>query len=305
MTTVLKNVVIIGASGNIGRLVLDAFVDKSQFNITILTRSASTASFPAGFAVKKMDYTEAGLVDAFRGQDVVISVMGMDGFKEQTKFIDAAVAAGVKRFIPSEFSFNSLSPVVQQLLPAVVDQKVEVLNYLKTKQVRDSGLTWSAIWTALLFDWTLENTFLEFDISASRATIWDDGDAPFTLTNVEQLQRAVISTLERPARTENKNLYVASVRTTQNEILAALEKETATKWSVQRTTTQAEISAGQEALKNGDFSGVLKLVRGTSFANIPGLRADYTRDETLANELLGLSMETVDETVARVVHKCT
>lgn len=133
-----------------GNLILEGFTSASQFNVTVLTRSSSTATFPAKFSIRKTDYSDADLVAAFKGQDAVISVVGMGGFTEQKKFIDAAVAAGVKRFIPSEFSANTLSPAVLKLLP-VFSQKKEILEYLKTKE--SSGLTWTAIWTALLFDW--------------------------------------------------------------------------------------------------------------------------------------------------------
>lgn len=76
--------------------------------------------------------------------------MGAAAFGEQKKYIDAAITAGVKRFIPSEFSSNTPSPAVVQLLP-LFGLKKEVLEYLKTKET--SGLTWTAIVTALLFDW--------------------------------------------------------------------------------------------------------------------------------------------------------
>jgi hypothetical protein len=115
----------------------------------VLSRSSSSATFPAGFTIHKSDFSEQDLVSAFKGQDAVISVVGLGGFTEQKKFIDAAVSAGVKRFIPSEFSANTLSPAVLQLLP-VFEQKKEVLEYLRTKEA--SGLTWTAIWTALFFD---------------------------------------------------------------------------------------------------------------------------------------------------------
>lgn len=88
-------------------------------------------------------------MSALEGQDVIISVVGLGGFTEQKKLIDAVVSAGVKRLIPSEFSANTLSPAVLQLLP-VFEQKKEVLEYLKTKEA--SGLTWTAIWSALFFD---------------------------------------------------------------------------------------------------------------------------------------------------------
>ncbi|KIN03226.1 hypothetical protein OIDMADRAFT_18549 [Oidiodendron maius Zn] len=298
MATILKNVVIIGASGTVGKLVLEAFVDAPQFNVTLLSRSSSDATFPAGFTVRKSDYSEADLVAAFKGQDAVVSVVGLAGFGDQKKFIDAAVSAGVKRFIPSEFSSNTLSPAVLELLP-VFGQKKEVLEYLKTKEA--SGLTWTAIWTAMLFDWGLGSGFLGYDLAAKTATIWDGGNSVFTLTNADQLGRSVSAVLERPAQTANKNLYVASAETSQKEILSALEEATASKWTVTNTTTDKEVSEATEKLSKGDFSGAFTLVRATSFANTPNLRANYVRDEELANDLLGLKLESVKDTVARAV----
>lgn len=297
MAAPLKNIVVIGA-GNIGKLVLNGFINAPQFKVTVLSRSSSDATFPAGFTVRKSDYSEADLISAFKGQDAVISVVGMGGFTEQKKFIDAAIAAGVKRFIPSEFSSNTLSPAVLQLLP-VFGQKKEILEYLKTKQ--SSTFTWTAIWTALLFDWGLDNGFLGYDLKAKTATIWDGGNTAFTLTNADQLGKSVLATLERPAETANKNLYVASAETTQNEILAALEEATASKWTVINTTTDQQVSQAMELLGKGDFSGAFALVRATSFANTPDLRANYAKDEKLSNDLLGLKLESVKETVARVV----
>jgi nucleoside-diphosphate-sugar epimerase len=170
---------------------------------------------------------------------------------------------------------------------------------LKTKE--SSTFSWTAIWSALLFDWGLSNGFLEFDVANKTATIWDDGNSRFTLTNADQLGDAVVATLERPAQTANKNLYVASAEVSQNEILAAFEVETGSKWTVKHTTTKEEVSAAQEKLARGDLSGAFALVRATSFATIPDLRANYLKDEEFSNDLLGLKFEPVATTIARVV----
>lgn len=50
-----------------------------------------------------------------------------------------------------------------------------------------------------------------------------------------------------------------------------------------------------------DFGGAFALVRATGFGNVPGLRANYVREERLGNGLLGLEMEGVEDTVRRVV----
>jgi ABC-type transport system involved in cytochrome bd biosynthesis fused ATPase/permease subunit len=149
----------------------------------------------------------------------------------------------------------------------------------------------------------LRNGFLGFDVANRAATIWDGGDKSFTLTNEKQLAQAVASVLQHPRETANQYIYVASVETTQKEILAALEEVTAAKWTVTDTTTDAEVSEAVKKLSAGDFSGAVALVRATSFGNTPGLRANYVKDEKLANDSLGLKLGSVKDTVKRVVSK--
>ncbi|KAK0107897.1 hypothetical protein ONS96_003684 [Cadophora gregata f. sp. sojae] len=298
MPSELRNIAIIGGGGSVGNIILDTLIREVRFNVTILTRKSSTATFPAGITVINTDYSQDDLVEKFKGQDAVISVVGMSGFSQQKSFIDAAISAGVKRFIPSEFSSNTLSPAVLQLLP-MFGQKKEVLEYLKEKE--SSGLTWTAIWPALLFDSGLKNGFLGFDIASHTANIWDQGTSKFTLTNDDQLGRSVIAVLDRPDQTANKNIYIASFETSQKEVFSALEQATAAKWAVTDTTTEKEVAEASEKIGKGDFSGAFALVRATSFGNTPGLRANYVRDEELSNELLGLEFGSVGETVSRVV----
>lgn len=112
----------------------------------------------------------------------------------------------------------------------------------------------------------------------------------------------MLAVLERPEQTANKNVYVASVETSQNEILLALEEATASKWTTTNTTTDKEVTEATEKLGKGDFSGAFTLVRATSFANTPNLRANYVKDEELSNDLLGLKLESVKDTVVRVVN---
>lgn len=107
--------------------------------------------------------------------------------------------------------------------------------------------------------------------------------------------------LQRPQETRNKYLHVASVETSQKKILAALEVATGAQWTVSDTTTEAEVSAAVKKLSEGDFSGAFTLVVATVYSNTPGLRANYVKDEKLANELLGLELGSVPDAVERVV----
>ncbi|KAF7167797.1 hypothetical protein CNMCM5623_000985 [Aspergillus felis] len=293
-----KNVALVGASGNIGRIILHGLVASAKFNVTVVSRKESEATFPDGVTVHRTDFSEADLEAAFEGQDVVISALGAMGFGEQKKLVDAAVRAGVQRFLPSEFSASSQDEAVLQLLP-LFRQKTEFIEYLKSKEAE--GLSWTGLATAGLFDWGLENGFLEFDIANRTATIWDGGNKSFTLTNEKHLREAVVSILQHPQETSNKYLYIASVETTQNDILAALEEKTGARWTLNATTTEEQVSEGVRKLGAGDFSGALTLVRATCFGSIPGLQANYAKDETLANGILGLKLDSVKATVERVV----
>ena len=68
--------------------------------------------------------------------------------------VDAAVTAGVKRFIPSEFGSNTLNKKVVELFGATMEAKVKVLNHLKEQE--STGLTWTGIATGPFFDWVIE-----------------------------------------------------------------------------------------------------------------------------------------------------
>ncbi|KAL4745747.1 hypothetical protein BDW72DRAFT_211064 [Aspergillus terricola var. indicus] len=297
MSSPLKKITLVGASGAIGQILLAALLEASDFDITVLTRSSSTASFPASVTVRKSEFSLTELRGALAGQDAVISAVGASAFAEQKKLIDAAVAAGVSRFIPSEFSAESQNDTVLALLP-LFGQKKEVIDYLKTKEI---DISWTGIACSGLFDWGIANGFLGYDIGSRTATIWDDGNKRFTFTNQAQLGRALVSVLRHPGATANRYLYISSVETSQNEILAALEKATESSWTVQRTTTDAEVSDATAKLQNGDFSGAFTLVRATVYGDIPGLGSNYAKDKALANGLLRLEEESVEETIQRVV----
>jgi hypothetical protein len=90
------------ASGNVGKPILKALLDAGQFEVTVLSRKASNATFPTGAKVVKTDFSADSLADLFRGQDAVVSAIPSQVGKEQIKFIDAALEAGVKRFITSD-----------------------------------------------------------------------------------------------------------------------------------------------------------------------------------------------------------
>ena len=64
--------------------------------------------------------------------------------------IDAAVKAGVKRFVPSEFGCDTRNEKAMTLLPRHFKGKLETVQYLKEKEKDD--LTWTSFVTGPFFD---------------------------------------------------------------------------------------------------------------------------------------------------------
>lgn len=82
------------------------------------------------------------------GQDVVISMVAVFATGGQQNLVDAAIAAGVKRFLPSEFGPPSRDEKFTTLHPAL-PPKVATVDYLRSKE---SQISWSALIPGAFFD---------------------------------------------------------------------------------------------------------------------------------------------------------
>jgi len=110
------------------------------------------------------DYSEESLAKACKGQDVIVSTISALATMTQTKIIDAAVANGVKRFIPSDFALNTPDmSEIEHHLPALYQRlkpKKQILDYLSQKALQNPDFSWTAIGAAPLFDWVNYSTTL-------------------------------------------------------------------------------------------------------------------------------------------------
>ena len=152
MSSSIKNVILIGAGGNLGPYILYSFASDSRFKVSILARQSSESTFPSHHKVYHIgdDYPEVELLEAFKDQDAVISTIATTNVPLQRKIIDTAIKAGVKRFVPSEFGSDSLNEDARALVPPYFATKKEVVDYLKTKE--KEGLTWTSFVPGVFFD---------------------------------------------------------------------------------------------------------------------------------------------------------
>ncbi|CAJ0548452.1 Ff.00g020650.m01.CDS01 [Fusarium sp. VM40] len=291
-----QSVVLVGASGNLGKLTIPIFLH-SGLKVTALIRKTSEATFPDGIDVVKTDFDLGSLTKILQGKDAVVSFLPIVSLASQAVVIEAAIAAGVKRFIPSEYGSDSTNPAVVAAVP-FFEAKKKYIDYLKTKE---DFISWTSLVSGPLFDWGLPIGFWGFDIAHKKAQLIDGGKTKFTATNGAQVGRALVATLANPAKTANKLVSVESFTTTQLEVLDVFEKATGSKW--ERADVPADVLRADavKLLSEGDLlNGGSKLISALVFGK-EGLEDHTHLDTAKWNKELGLPVETVEETVRQTL----
>lgn len=142
----IHNVVLVGASGHLGEAVLPEFL-KSDLHVSVITRPDSKATFPDGVTVLRANTTDvSALTEALKGQDAIVSLLSEPALQDH--LLEAAKAAGLKWFVPSEFGHDTTDPLVLSLPLPLFGVKKDF-----TKKLDESGLGWTGIIPGMFFDW--------------------------------------------------------------------------------------------------------------------------------------------------------
>lgn len=262
-----------------GKHIVQELVDQG-FTVTIFSRNPNPENTPKGVTVKSVDYDDLeSLKSALAGQDAVVSVLGSAALgAQQAKVVDAAVAAGVKRFIPSEFGINTRK-VEGQTIAKILGFKIKLVDNLIAIAKENPNFTWTGVNTGMFFD------YLGLDVKAKKFSIVDSGNNRFQTTTRSTIAKAVASVLKHPKETANRYLSIASFTPTQNELLKIVEEETGSKWDVTQENSGELTKAGEEKLSKGDFSAFLPLLRVLLYGDG---ESQAPKGDEKANKLLGL-----------------
>jgi uncharacterized protein YbjT (DUF2867 family) len=121
----LKNICIVGGSGQAGSHIVDALLESNKFIVTALTRDDSSSTFPATVKVQRGDYSLSDfLISALQGQDALIIILAATAPKHlQSHLIEAAAAAGVPWILPCEFGPDTGNPLMVNSVPILASKK--------------------------------------------------------------------------------------------------------------------------------------------------------------------------------------
>jgi hypothetical protein len=312
------------ATGNLGVPVVRALTS-SGFQVSILTRAADKKL--ANTRAIVTDYSKASLLEAFQGQDAVVSTLGGAGVLHQREMIDAAVTAGIKRFIPADFApytpdLGDMADVVPPIY-ARLQPKQALQRYLEDQTTAHPGFSWSAVGSGALFEWVsgaepdlirgvnsacslsspplqcLKTGAQGMSLANRSAVVVDSGDEPYLSTTAAQIGRAVAYILAHPQDTANRYMLVSSFITTQNQLLGHLEKATQAKWRVDHVPSEQREKEGMQLLAQGNFAGLGHL--WTVCLNSDGRGEAARLQKHIANDSLHLPVEDIDEVIKELL----
>ena len=337
----VKNIMILGATGNIGNATLQAFLAHNTnnptqpFTITVLTRTIShsqtIAQLPSNpnLQILPIDtYTNTTTLTTLletHNIEVLISTIATLSTDTQSHLISACISSPtVRRFFPSEYGVDTSNPTKLATHLPLALLKHETVSQLRDASTKTQNrLTYSALITGALFDWSLLLPgALAFNIPNNQVTTLDAGTHAYEATNLLTHGNAIVACLSTPARfeaTANQYVRINSFSTTQNDVISLIEEFTGRKMSridVSAKKFSADAITMMEGM--GGLQGYRDYESTPEVPYPPGSRemiwtaifggevADglnqYSR-EGLWNERLGLEKEELRETVRGVVEK--
>ncbi|KAJ3085240.1 hypothetical protein HK102_000190 [Quaeritorhiza haematococci] len=224
-------VAVFGAFGTVGPHIVRALLDSNQFaTVKLISRKGGKRidSLADEFTKKGAQFVELNnaedhneLVQAFKGiQVVIMAIGGFNMLEVQTRYINAAKEAGVKRIYPTEFGIESAKHTGHP----VMKMKADTFEVLKK-----SGLEYTIVSTGLFtefFPW-----LISLDKSAKTALIQGTGDESISTTPLAVIGQVVAQSINKP-ESKNSTVFTPVGSITIKEAIALAEEVVGDKISV-------------------------------------------------------------------------
>lgn len=235
--------------------------------------------------------SESGLIDAFKGQDAVVSAVPNPVLFTEKVWMDAAVSAGVKRIVLSEYSTN-MDNTKSQTLPIIRD-KLEIRKY--AEELGSSGkIGWSSVNNGpffVPFIWTMG--WMGANVQTKTALYHDGGDRIVCTSTLERIGETVAKTLapENAELTKNKSIYTYSAAVSERKLTDIISKITGIEFPVTQASVDEITKDAFAAFQKGDRSKMMQFY--IPFCWGEGYGGDFRSQAW--NEKLGLKEMTDEE----------
>ncbi|KAL6236743.1 hypothetical protein BDW75DRAFT_205958 [Aspergillus navahoensis] len=201
----MVKIAIAGGTSGVGQEVVDALVATEKHEILVLSRKDVPSNpLPSSVTWIKTDYSDTEeLAAILKGIHTVLSFVieqETETSPVQRRLIDASVAAGVKRFAPSEWASSTFSHIPWYAYKASIRTYLSEIN--KENQVLEYALFQPGLFTNYLGapHKTMRHIPLlqtPIDFSNRRAILVDGAEnAPVTLTTLSDFTAVLVQAIE-------------------------------------------------------------------------------------------------------------
>lgn len=277
----------------------------SNLQLSILTSPSQWLRLPPHVSAdaishQKSDFSQASLESALAGQDLVISTTAGGDSDQQSCIIDAAIAAGVRRFIPHEFGHDTLNKGISgRILKS--SGRAKVIQHLQKASENNIGFEWVGVATGYTLDTGLISGNMGLDLEWHSATIHGIGTETFAASSLQRVGQVVAAVIAHWDEVANQYIYAAGVVTSANEVLRSAEKATQREFTVGNYDVEECIREGEARIQRGyPDSGMFLLERSVLYdEELDAAEPFRTRS---SNSLLQLDAESVESIVVNAYH---
>lgn len=189
----------------------------------------------------------ASLENACSGVDTVLSAVNANGNPEieltgQLNLLNAAKAAGVSRFMPSDYSADYTK--LQLGDHHNYDFRIQV-----AQAVKESGLNYTFIMPGAFMDVFFAPFFSVFDFQNGTVEQWGDGNTLFDLTTMDDAAKYTAEAVVDPIAMNTAFQFAGDV-VTMNDVIATYQNVTGQSLNVQHKGSIADLKTQIESLKS-------------------------------------------------------
>ncbi|KAF2642291.1 NAD(P)-binding protein [Massarina eburnea CBS 473.64] len=237
----MVKIAVAGGTGNVATEIMRAAIASQKHTVTIFTRKAPSTSTP-GVNYKEVDYHDrSALTEALKGYDVCLSFFIVHQDTDniaQKNLIHASIAAGVRRFAPSEWGIKNNSGVPPYANKDII---AAYLPSIPETQSPDPKLEYCLFQPSIFMDYFAHPSPLSpnlitwpffIDFENRRAMVLDKGDQPIAVTAIADISNMLALALEDERPWPNVG-GMRGARTCINEILALGKKLRGGEWQVE------------------------------------------------------------------------
>lgn len=233
------NILVLGA-GELGTQVLRELAalnaDSAKARITVLLRASAVATQDSskkraleelralGIHILQADVISdsvEALVEHFRHFDTVISCVGfVAGAGTQLKLTQAALAAGVKRYVPWQFGVDY--DVIGKGSPQdLFDEQLEVRELLRAQRTTE----WLIISTGMFTSFLFEPSFGVVDLAENTVHALGTWDTQVTVTTPEDIGKLTAQIIFTEPRLINQAVFVAGDTLSYRQLADILDEK--------------------------------------------------------------------------------